>query len=96
MDAEGEASDDVVDEVDRRRLGVLLVHPQRSDPRGAIDRRLLEAPHLPPSLVSEVEELDVDLRHKLTVWREFYNVHRPHAGPKGLTPYEALREKLLS
>jgi transposase InsO family protein len=39
---------------------------------------------------------DVDLRAKLAVWEEFYNVHRPHAGLKGLTPYEVLREKLLS
>ena len=39
---------------------------------------------------------DVDLREKLAVWEEFYNVHRPHADLKGLTPYEALREKPLS
>ena len=39
---------------------------------------------------------DVDLTEKLAVWEEFYNVHRPHAGLKGLTPYEALREKLVS
>jgi transposase InsO family protein len=38
---------------------------------------------------------DVDLRKKLAEWEEFYNVHRPHAGLKGLTPYEALREKLV-
>ena len=39
---------------------------------------------------------DVDLREKLAVWEEFYNVHRPHSGLKGLTPYEALRMKLIS
>jgi transposase InsO family protein len=39
---------------------------------------------------------DVDLREKLAVWEEFYNVHRPHSGLKGLTPYEVLKEKLVS
>jgi len=39
---------------------------------------------------------DVDLRGKLAVWEEFYNVHRPHTSLKGLTPYEALRNKLVS
>jgi transposase InsO family protein len=39
---------------------------------------------------------DVDLAEKLATWEEFYNVRRPHAGLKGLTPYEALREKLVS
>ena len=39
---------------------------------------------------------DVDLREKLAVWEEFYNVHRPHSGLKGLTPYEALKVKLVS
>jgi transposase InsO family protein len=29
---------------------------------------------------------DVDLAHKLAVWEEFYNVHRPHAGLSGQTP----------
>lgn len=39
---------------------------------------------------------DVDLAEKLVTWEEYYNVHRPHAGLEGLTPYEALREKLAS
>ena len=39
---------------------------------------------------------DVDLRAKLAVWEEFYYVHRPHAGLKGLTPHEALGAKVLS
>jgi transposase InsO family protein len=39
---------------------------------------------------------DVDLRAKLAVWEEFYNLQRPHAAHGGRTPYEALREKLLS
>jgi hypothetical protein len=39
---------------------------------------------------------DVDLRTKLAVWQKFYNLHRLHTGLKGLSPYEALREKLLS
>lgn len=32
---------------------------------------------------------------KYGVWEEFYNVHRPHAGLQGQTPYEVIREKLL-
>ncbi len=39
---------------------------------------------------------DVDLRKKLVVWEEFYNVHRPHGGLGGKTPYEVLREKMAS
>ena len=39
---------------------------------------------------------DVDSREKLAVWEEFYNVHRPHSGFNGLTPYERLRELLVS
>ena len=37
---------------------------------------------------------DVDLRKKLAEWERFYNFDRPHAGLKGKTPYEILREKL--
>jgi transposase InsO family protein len=39
---------------------------------------------------------DVDLRAKLAVWEEFYNLQRPHAAHGGRTPYEVLREKLVS
>ena len=39
---------------------------------------------------------DVDLRAKLAVWEEFYNLQRPHAAHAGRTPYEVLREKLVS
>ena len=39
---------------------------------------------------------DVDLRAKLAVWEEFDNVHRPHGGLGGRTPYEVLREKMAS
>jgi len=39
---------------------------------------------------------DVDLRKKLVVWDELYNVHRPHGGLGGKTPYEVLREKMAS
>lgn len=39
---------------------------------------------------------DVDLNAKLAVWEEFYNVHRPHAGLNGLTPYERMLERLVS
>jgi hypothetical protein len=39
---------------------------------------------------------DVDLRKKLVVWEEFYNVHRSHGGLGGKTPYEVLREKMAS
>jgi transposase InsO family protein len=37
---------------------------------------------------------DVDLNKKLAIWEKFYNFTRPHAGVKGKTPYEVLREKL--
>jgi len=43
VDAEREAIDDVVDEVDRVRLGVLVVDAQRTDPRGVVDRRVLRS-----------------------------------------------------
>ena len=39
---------------------------------------------------------DVDLRAKLAVWEDFYNLQRPHTALDGRTPYEVLREKLLS
>lgn len=39
---------------------------------------------------------DVDLRKKLAASEEFYNVHRPHGGLGGKTPYETLREKMAS
>lgn len=39
---------------------------------------------------------DVDLREKLAVWEEFYNVNRPHSSLGGRTPYEVLRDKLVS
>ena len=39
---------------------------------------------------------DVDLAEKLAAWEEFYNVHRPHGGLGGLTPYEILKEKMAS
>ncbi len=39
---------------------------------------------------------DVDLRAKLAVWEEFYNLQRPHTALDGKTPYEVLREKLVS
>jgi transposase InsO family protein len=39
---------------------------------------------------------DVDLEAKLAAWEEFYNVHRPHSGLGGLTPYEVLKEKMAS
>jgi IS30 family transposase len=37
---------------------------------------------------------DVDLEEKLSAWESFYNLHRPHGGLGGKTPYEVLREKL--
>ena len=39
---------------------------------------------------------DVDLEAKLDEWEKFYNFHRPHGAHNGNTPYEALREKLVS
>jgi Integrase core domain len=39
---------------------------------------------------------DVDLSGKLTEWESFYNLHRPHGGLHGKTPFEALQEKLTS
>jgi transposase InsO family protein len=39
---------------------------------------------------------DVDLAEKLAAWEDFYNVHRPHGGLGGLTPYEVLKEKVAS
>jgi transposase InsO family protein len=38
---------------------------------------------------------DVDLEEKLVEWENFYNLHRPHGGLRGKTPYEILREKLV-
>jgi transposase InsO family protein len=39
---------------------------------------------------------DVDLAEKLAAWEEFYPVHRPHGGLGGLTPNEALKQKMTS
>ena len=39
---------------------------------------------------------EIDLRDKLATWEEFYNVHRPHGGLGGQTPYGVLREKMAS
>ena len=37
---------------------------------------------------------DVDLDAKLAEWERFYNLARPHGAFNGMTPYEALRERL--
>jgi transposase InsO family protein len=36
------------------------------------------------------------MAEKLAAWKESYNVHRPHGGLGGLTPYEVLKEKMAS
>ena len=37
---------------------------------------------------------DVDLKKKLAVWEEFYNLWRPHSSKNGKTHYEVLSEKM--
>jgi transposase InsO family protein len=37
---------------------------------------------------------DVDLKKKLAVWEDFYNLWRPHSSKNGKTPYEVLSEKM--
>lgn len=37
---------------------------------------------------------DVDLEKKIRIWENFYNYNRPHAGLKGKTPYEVLKQKI--
>lgn len=37
---------------------------------------------------------DVDLNEKLATWGNYYNLHRPHSGLKGYTPYERLQMRL--
>ena len=37
---------------------------------------------------------DVHLDAKLGEWERFYNLARPHGAFNGMTPYEALRERL--
>lgn len=39
---------------------------------------------------------DIDLHAKLAEWEAFYNCHRPHGALKGQTPYEVLKQKLLT
>lgn len=39
---------------------------------------------------------DIDLAEKLAAWEDFCNVHRPHGGLGGLTPYEVLKENMAS
>jgi transposase-like protein len=39
---------------------------------------------------------DVDPAEKPAAWEESYNVHRPHGGLAGLTPYEILHEKMTA
>jgi transposase InsO family protein len=33
---------------------------------------------------------------RLQEWETFYNLHRPHGGLGGLTPYEKLRQKITT
>ena len=77
-------------------LGIRHVHITPASPNldGKVER-------LHPSDTLESYPLldhtdDVDLRKKLVVWEESYNVHRPHGGLEGKTPYELLREKMAS
>jgi transposase InsO family protein len=37
---------------------------------------------------------DVDLEEKLAEWQRFYDFASPHGAFAGITPYEALRQKL--
>ena len=37
---------------------------------------------------------DKDLRKKVEEWQNLYNLHRPHGGLGGKTPYERLRQKV--
>jgi transposase InsO family protein len=39
---------------------------------------------------------DQDLRAKLRIWEDFYNLQRPHAAHSGKTPFEVLRTRLVS
>jgi hypothetical protein len=39
---------------------------------------------------------DIDIGKKLRQWEIFYNCHRPNGALNGKTPYEVLREKLIS
>ncbi len=39
---------------------------------------------------------DVDLNKKLKAWEQFYNLNRPHGAFNGKTPFEIMKEKLLS
>jgi transposase InsO family protein len=35
---------------------------------------------------------DVDLNKKLSLWKDYYNLHRAHSALNGKSPYEALME----
>ena len=61
VDAEGEAFDHVVDELDRTGLGVLVVDLECPDARRIVDRCVLEASDLSPAGVRKVEELHIHL-----------------------------------
>ncbi len=39
---------------------------------------------------------DIDIVKKLEQWENFYNYERPSAALRGKTPYEVLREKLIT
>jgi transposase InsO family protein len=85
---------------DATRIRALRIY-ERHNQQSAVDLidHVVERSHLTDQL--EFYQLldytgDVDLRAKLAVWEEFYNLQRPHASLGGRTPNEVLRDKLLS
>lgn len=69
----------------------MYIKPASPDLNGKVERS-----HLTDKLeFSQLLECtdDADLVEKLAVREESYDVHRPHGGLAGLTPYEILHEK---
>lgn len=61
LDAEREPEDNIVQKIDSIRLGVLPIDLQSTYAGGVVDGCVLTTLYASPRLISEKEELDVDL-----------------------------------
>lgn len=77
-------------------LGIRHVYIRKASPHlnGKVERSHLTDQQEFYQLIEYKD--DIDIEKKLSEWENFYNCHRPNGALKGKTPYEVLREKLLS
>jgi len=77
-------------------LGMLHVYIKPASPRlnGKVERSHLTDQREFYQLLNYKD--DVDLLEKLQQWEDYYNFNRPHSAHAGKTPYEKLRQSMLS